>query len=626
LLANQKNLNELIARFSKAHSIAADAEAYGLHPYNGDRLFSIIIADEEGAVYFNFKPYPEAPDDAVLPDPSVLAPIFKDEGKLVFMHNAKYDLAMLRFDGIEVERTVHCTQAIARLVYNKHFQYNLDALAKEIGLEKNKVVEEYISKHKLFDMVQIPGKQKKVRNEHYDKVPFDVIVPYGLDDAKITRALGLSQIARIEAMAATMPKNIGDVRELMRRERELTKVCFNMEWRGALIDPAYVKEALEYELNEQKKAEDEFKKLTGHDFKDSPKALGKAFDAIGEPYPHHPPTALMVKKARAQGKTPVGNPCFKAEALAGMETPAAKLVLAQRSANKKAGTYYRSFLYFSDDSNYLHCDLRQAGTDTGRMSSAEPNLQNLPKREEENESLKYRVRRAFPPPKDYVLVMIDYDQMEYRLMLNYAAEMGLIEKIKGGLDVHQATADMMHVDRYPAKTLNFMIIYGGGIRALARKLKCSYDQAAEYMRNYKNGLPNCWRFIKRVIYTAEKRGFIFNWAGRRYEFDNPEFAYKAPNYLIQGGCADIVKKAMVECEHCLKGRKSTLRLQVHDECFFYIHKNEFNLVPELKGIMENTYIPKYLPLTCGVDHSFVSWGDKISEAPGVKNGGAHGAH
>jgi DNA polymerase-1 len=615
MLVTRENLAEVIERFTRPGQKSVDTETTGLYPYLGDRLFSIILGDDLGAAYFNFQSYPNLDDKYVLPDPSQLAPIFKTPGDTWFAHNAKFDMAMLRFDGIEIAGIVHCTQAIGRLIYNKHFEYSLDNLVKEIGLVKNKAVEEYITKNKLWQWEEIPGKKKRVKKKFYDKVPFDIMSRYGLDDGTITRALGLWQMAQIEIMAQQMPSNVRDnFRRLYENECRLTKTCFEMEWQGACIDKAYVKEALINEDSEQIKAECEFKKITGHEFKDSSKALATAFDAIGESYPRKNPTELMVKKAKERGEEAIGNPCFDDKALKKMITPAAKCIKRQRKASKRAGTYFRGFLYFSDDSDVLHCDLRQSGTDTGRMSCAEPNLQNLSKRELK-EKIPYPVRRSIVPPEDYYLAMIDYDQMEYRLMLEYSKQFDLIERVKAGHDVHQATADLVGMSRDEAKNFNFMMIYGGGVAKAAEMAGVSYDKAFELRQKYFSALPQVVKFIKRVVFMAEKRGFIFNWFARKCHFTYHD-AYKAPNYLIQGGCADVVKIAMNNVHDFLINHRTKMLLQVHDEMLFKVHKNERGIEEEIQKIMQVAYTHKYIPLTCSVEHSFKSWADKVEGIPG----------
>jgi DNA polymerase-1 len=266
--------------------------------------------------------------------------------------------------------------------------------------------------------------------------------------------------------------------------------------------------------------------------------------------------------------------------------------------------------------------MRQAGTDTGRFSYSDPNLQNVPK----EESGTWRVRRAFrPTAPEWCLVMIDYAQMEYRLMLDYAGQMDVIRKIlEEGLDVHQATSTSMDVDRTSAKTLNFMLLYGGGTAKLAAALGISIEKAGQLKHRYFKRLEKIRAFSRNIINKAEGRHFVFNWAGRVCHFPEVQtkkgpdrLAFRAPNHVIQGGCADVVKRAMVRCHEFLRAYSSRMLLQVHDEIVFEVHRSELDIVPELRKIMETAYPHRHLPLTCDVEHSWTSWGDKVKGYPEI---------
>ena len=262
------------------------------------------------------------------------------------------------------------------------------------------------------------------------------------------------------------------------------------------------------------------------------------------------------------------------------------------------------------------------------------------------------IRSLFVPRKDYYFVMIDYDQMEYRLLLEYCSEFGLIEKVKNGLDVHQATADMLGVDRYLAKTINFMTIYGGGVAKLcgmigkptlmiddlkdlekarrenwgmgAIKTELGLDQktidyniaelevAAKLKQKYMGEFKRLDAFCKTVAARAKYKGYIRSLFGRILRIPSPNQAYKAVNYLIQGSCADIVKEAMLKVDYHLKVNEyqSRMLLQIHDELLFEVHKSEEWVVGYLKRCMQSAYEHKYLPLTTSVEYSNTNWADK----------------
>ena len=223
------------------------------------------------------------------------------------------------------------------------------------------------------------------------------------------------------------------------------------------------------------------------------------------------------------------------------------------------------------------------------------------------------------------------------MMLDYAGQIDLIEQVKGGLDVHTATAQLTGVERQQAKTLNFMLLYGGGVVKLALALfKTTVNEAmlwviwkqangwkldaddkkwlpliteemvaenlpelfkAEKLRKvYFSKLPKVEDLISSCKETAADRGYIHTWTGRRVYFKK-QFAYKAPNALIQGGASDVCKVAIIEIDKLLEKRKSKLLLSIHDELVLKIHKDEMGIIGEVKSIMEQSFPHKQLPLT-----------------------------
>jgi len=611
VLVTEKNLNQIVDRFCKPGQKSFDTETTGLLPYQGDRMFSAILADDIGPVYFNFQDYGD--DTFFFEDERVMREIFAQKHSYWFAHNAKFDLAMMKFASIDVAGPVHCTQAIGRVISNDKLSYSLDNLAKERGLAKDNAVEDYITKHGLSKSIQVPGQKKKSKIKFYDKVPFPIMYNYGLKDGTITRALGLHQIADIENVAATTAIGKNSVKDVYLTELDITKICFNMEWDGALTDPKYTTTAFDAEVDNLKIAQNRMEAMIGLPFKDGSKFLTQAFDKLEIPLVRNAPTKAAKKKALEKGVPAIGNAVFNESVLKNIDGEFPQLLKIWRKAEKKAGTYYTAFKHFRDDNDVIHCDFRQAGTVTGRMSCATPNLQNVPKRGEDKSV--YPVRKVFIPEPEFCLVMIDYDQMEYRLMLEYAREFELIAKVLAGMCVHTATAELVKVTRDVAKTINFLFIFGGGVNAVMKQLGLTYEQAVELKTKYFSTLPAVKKLMRDVSRVSAQRGFVVNWAGRRCQLSDVNFAYKMPNALIQGGCADVVKKAMVQTDKVTKGLQSKLILQVHDELIFQVHRDEFHIIPDLKFEMENVYKYKYLPLTVGVDHSWVSWHDKVEGLP-----------
>jgi DNA polymerase I len=582
-------------------TFALDTETTGLYPWQGDKPFSLIIACEDDSFYFNLKNYGDTPAEQVLSKEDLLPlhVLFRDKQISWYMHNAKFDMAMLEQLGISIAGDIIDTEVQARLLNNTKFNYTLSALVKEIGLEKSKAADEYIKKHKLTSKVMLAG-GKEDTLKHFDRIPLEVIMPYALRDVEITLKLGEYQRKEISYLDKMLSPDSPKIEQIRQLEIPFTKVLYGMEKRGFLVDLEYSQKGYEYELARATRAAERYSALTGREFVDSGKAFSVLFDELGLSYP----------------KSAKGNPEFQADFLATVEHEVAPIILEHRDATKRYGTYFANFLRFADSSGRIHANIRQAGTDTGRLSYSEPNLQNLSK--EEETSSPFPIRRAFlPSGPNRVLVMVDYDQMEYRLMLDYAKELSVIEKVLGGLDVHEATAQEVGVTRSRAKTINFLLLYGGGAQKLANALGVSLFEAKVLKARYFAKLPLVEKFIKQVQNRATTRGYIFDWLGRRYQFDNPKFSYKAPNALIQGGCATAMKRAMVNIQELLTRRKASTELlaQVHDELVFDADLGELDLFPEIMNIMSRAYPHKYLPLTVSASHSFKSWYDKVEGLP-----------
>jgi DNA polymerase-1 len=380
---------------------------------------------------------------------------------------------------------------------------------------------------------------------------------------------------------------------LHKNEMALLKVCADMESRGVLLNRPYVEGCFTYEKQRVEEARADFEKDTGRTYKDSSKLFAEIFTERGEYFP----------------RTDKGNPSFAADFLDTCKSPTAARINKIRHHEKRLSTYFLNFLYYMDEAGYIHPSMNQAGTTTGRFSYSSPNLQNVPKEDEvEDATSLTNVRRCFVPPLGYRILAIDYSQQEYRLMLDYAGEERMIRQVLQGADIHQLTAELLHVSRKRAKTLNFMTLYGGGINKLALALDVHTHAAKEIREAYFAKLPKVARFIRQVAKRGEDRGFIFNRFGRRFWCSDYKFSYKLPNHLIQGTGADVIKHAMVQIHELLKGCKTRMVLQVHDELIFYLADGEEHLVPELRRIMENIYQPfNGMKLTTDARISSTSW-------------------
>jgi DNA polymerase I-like protein with 3'-5' exonuclease and polymerase domains len=603
VLVTRNNLDDVLADLIAEPELGFDTETYGVE--HNDKLFTIQLSTEKEDYYFNFQDYLDITGESIpVLDRALIKYklgelVFSDPDKTYFIHNAKFDLRRLAIEGVYVAGGVHCTQMCERFIYNQYMSYSLDACLKRRGRAKDDAVENYIREHKLWDWQTKVGKKTRTKKKYYHKVPFSIMYKYGIIDSREVRLLGKEQRQSLKG------------ERYYETDLKLQKVAYNMEEVGMKVRRKYAQSGYDYEIQKSEECVKELEQVSGRTYRNGPKWLRETFDEFGVKYDVNPKT---------------NNPVFDKAALGKIDHPIAKLIVTARRHEKYAGTYYATYAAHET----IHAFIKPFGTDTGRLSYAEPNLQNVPKEAKLGAGVPYQVRGCFEPRKDYCFVMIDYDQQEFRMLLDYAGEHALIRKINDhGEDVHQVTADELGIERDPAKTLNFSLLYGVGEGKLAESLGLptymDYDrqgnpivksrEGRDIKRLYFSKLPNVERLINRIKNTAESRKYIRTWAGRMLHFPHKSMSYKAPNHLIQGGCADIAREAMVEVStNQLAGLRSRLLLQVHDELLFEVHKSELDIVPSLVNAMENVYIPfNGMRLTCGVDHSWVSWGKRYVE-------------
>ena len=601
MLVGQEDVEEVLQRLSQKDYLALDTETTGLRPFHGDRLFAIQIASSTETYYFDFNagvgrgPSPLERETTL----RAIGEFTRDYRGTWFVHNAKFDLAILDYDAIQLGGKIHCTQITSRILDSHRSSGSLESLAETIGRKKDDRVKQYILENDLWEWEIIPGKKQRKKKMFYDQVPFEIMYEYGCEDAAITFALGMYQLQQLRELDLDQSAK-RKVREIYETEAELLQVVYKMEHLGVSVDPAYCQKAIEFEKQRVEQAEREFESITGESYK----ASGKLFDEI-----------FRESQKDFYVTTEKGNPSFDSSVLQYFTHPAAERILRIRDSKSKSD-FYNGFLYHMDRRGNIHANFNQDGTVTGRFSSSDPNLQNLTKEDEEEDKQKeFLIRRAFVPRKDHLFLMVDYKQMEYRLMLDYVGCEKLIAEINNGLDVHEAMAKYTGLPRRIVKNVNFAILYGAGLEKLSKMIGCSEAEAKAAKARVFEAASGLYDFLQTVMRIGKRRGWIVNWAGRRVRCVDPETAYKLPNYLIQGGCADVVKKAMVKIHQFLGPYKSHLLMQIHDELVIELHRDECHLAPRISEIMESIYSCRHLPLTVSVEWSDKSLADKIEGYP-----------
>jgi DNA polymerase-1 len=557
-----------------------DCETTGLKAYHGSRAFSVAMSDGIDNYYFNFQKYKDLDSNFVL-EPISLRPL-TSRPRLWIAHNAKFDLHFTDRLDIKPDGTIMDTEVLGRIFNNNYTYsggYSLDASSKRwLNAEKDDRVKQWMDANNAFTTGFYPdGKPEK--HYYFDLVPFDIISEYAMKDAELTFKL-------YEFFKLNMYEN-----KAVEIETNLTPVLFEIEKVGVLLDREYCVGAQQFEVERAGQAERRLVALCGGEFTDSAKFLAPILEARGFKLP-------TTEKGNKQITDEVLNQ-FPGDLLT-------RDLLEYRDAIKRESTYFGNYLgCCAESDNVIHPNFRQAGTVTGRMSCNQPNLQNIPA---EDPSV-YPIRRAFIPRPGFVFVSIDYAQMEFRLMLEYANQTDLIEQIKNGLDPHDATANLTGLSRKPAKTLNFGLLYGMGIAKLAKAIGVSDAEAKSFKYKYFDRLPGVKRFIRTSSDRQASRGYTFSWTGRRFYIDDPKWSYKAANSIIQGGCADICKLAMVRLFNYLREYHSRMVLQVHDEILFEIDIGELHIIKRLQEIMAEAYVAQNMPMTCSVSYSLKNFND-----------------
>jgi len=387
-------------------------------------------------------------------------------------------------------------------------------------------------------------------------------------------------------------------------EHPLIEVLYYMEKKGVLFDTKYM-EKLKINLNQKmKKLESEIFAIAGENFNiNSPKQLSKIlFEKL---------KIKPTKKTKSGFSTDVE--VLTTLSLNGYEI--ANHLLEYRKLSKLTGTFIDGIMKHADPSGRVHTSFFQTGTATGRLSSAEPNLQNLPV----SDDISKQIRNAVIPPENYLLLWADYSQIELRVLAHLSKDEKLIKAYTEGKDIHTETASILFnispdtvtsQMRKIAKMVNFGIIYGMSPQGLAQRLGISINEAKEYIENYFHKFPTVKEFIKKTVEEAHQKGFVTTLFGRRRPV--PELKSKnshlrnfgeraAFNAIIQGTAADIMKIAMIKLFNRFKDSNTFITLQVHDEIVMEVPKGKAESIrKEVKEIME-TATNIDVPLTVDIN-------------------------
>lgn len=581
------NLNEEI--------FALDVETTGLYAYRGDRPFGFAIADSVNEVYFDDRRH----DREIIF--LLLKEILENTNNTICIHNAKFDLHHVTewakdyfAQEIKINARIVCTAVLSRIANNTRLSCALDDVASSYGLgAKDHTVMEWIRRNKAYRFVTMEDGTVD-KNPDFSAVPFNIMEPYAKRDARLCYSIYFKLLADISLLDAytkklTPPRSIWNTVE---REIKFTKVLFTLEKTGVLTDSANTQRNFEAERSRASAARIRYQEITGREFIDSGANHTASMQALG------------ISDAGV-ARTATGAISFSKQNIGAIDSTLANPIKDYREANKKANTVLLGLLNSRDKTGRIHTNFGQYTTRTFRLSSTNPNLQNVSGKDDKTG---HNLRESFIPDPDYWFVSFDYKAQEMRLLFDLAGEEEVAARIRAGEDTHTVTASLMGVSRDTAKTIGFGLVYGMGIAKLAKDLGVTENEARRLKQLFFDKMPKAAKFIKQVIERA-KSGFIANPWGRVYQFTADD-SYKAVNYLIQGSGSEIMRDAMIAI-HEEYGDNPTVKmvLTVHDEVDFIIHKDHLDEIPNIKRIMESVYNYKILPMEVGVEKSERSWGE-----------------
>ena len=609
VLVNHENLDKVISTLMTRSRLSLDTETGGLEPFKGDRLFSVIIGDESEEYYFNCN-IGGLRKDEVLP----LIQKVVDKAEYLFFINYDYDYCMSAMDGLVIDQAkILDGGVLARLEWSAHAPqgkkadnqfFSMNYLGKYyLGVEKNTTVEDYIKEHKLYG-VDSKGKKKPL----YNKVPLDIMFKYGCSDARLTFEICTEIIRRINGRdthyEGTRPKSWPKIMSLLATESKLSTALAATKLRGMKLDVDYCIRAKEYELKNSALALEEIKKTVNLNVNSPKHVQNYLMNDLG----------LVLPKIIKRGKWTGG---FSTDAktldmLAEKhDMPMLHKIVGAKQSQKKANTYYKNYIEMRDAGDIIHCSLGQETTITGRLSSFNPNLQNVTK-EKYHE---YAVRNSFIAREGFTFFFLDFKGQEMYIMIDLSGDQEAIQKVKAGADIYLVMVEMVlkyagiEITRSQAKALALGVAYGQGIALIAKNLGCSEAEAKRLRTAFKSSLKGVTALDQWCKKQAEKYGRVHNPYGRVSHIDKG-FEYKTLNSLIQGTAADCTKKAFVDCYDFLKPHESKIVLTVHDEIIFEIRDGEEHLVETLSQLMSDAYPHRHLPLRVDIESSKTSWAAK----------------
>ncbi|MFJ5450511.1 DNA polymerase I [Pectobacterium carotovorum] len=573
-ILDEKTLLDWVERLKQAEVFAFDTETDGLDTLTANLIgLSFAIKPGEAAYLPLAHDYLDAPEQ--LDRTKVLAlfkPLLEDEKLLKIGQNLKFDKGVMQRYDIDLRGIAFDTMLESYVLDSVAGRHDMDSLA-----------ERYLS-HKTITFEEIAGKGKNQLT--FNQIALEQAGPYAAEDADVTLHLHQKLWGKLQPHA--------DLCQVFQTiDMPLVPVLSRIERTGVLIDPVILAEHSKELTARLAELEIQAYELAGEEFN-----LSSTKQLQGILYEKQ---KLPILK-----KTPKGAPSTNEEVLAelALDYPLPKLILEYRGLAKLKSTYTDKLpLMINPATKRVHTSYHQAVTATGRLSSSDPNLQNIPVRNDEGR----RIRQAFIAPKGYSIVAADYSQIELRIMAHLSGDKGLLNAFANGLDIHRATASevfgialdkVTSEQRRSAKAINFGLIYGMSAFGLSRQLNIPRSESQKYMNLYFERYPGVQDYMERTRQQAAEHGYVSTLDGRRLYLPDIHsrnaMARKgaeraAINAPMQGTAADIIKKAMIAIDDWLQkdAPKVKMIMQVHDELVFEIHDSVIEeSISKIKVLME----------------------------------------
>lgn len=490
----------------------------------------------------------------------------------IINHNIKFDIKFWRHDDCLDTCTLSDTMILARLVHNELFSYSLNSLGAAFLKEsKDERVKEYM---------------KKLKSKDYGRCPIELMGPYAEQDVDLTRRLYRKLLKMLPAESTKVWEN----------EQKLTRILVESEHRGIRFDKRRLAKRSKQFVLRLIEITEELSEIAG--FEVDPKKRS------------HITEVLHNQGITPDNFTKTGLPQWDSNSLRSFNNPVASLFDEYSHISHLFTTYCEGWKKRMGDDGRLHADFRISGTQTGRLSSANPNLQNMP----------VEAQEFVIPDTDQVICLIDYSQIEYRIFAHYTQDEQLIAQYAKNpdMDFHQALADVLQIPRQSAKTLNFGFIYGMGKNKLLKSLAAQglpdevieeYSKvnplasdedrletaAQKIWNNYHFRFPAIKKLQRRVTNKINSTGWLRNYMGRIYRWDNRNFSYKGLNYLCQGTAADLFKDRLIAVSQ--RFPELNLFTNIHDSGVWSVHPDFLTEhFKEITKILEDVQPPLRVPI------------------------------